>query len=69
LFCAGATSYRALKNAGTGLGQRVAVFGVGGLGRLAVQIARAIGAEVIALDVGEDKLAFAQGRVVLDPSI
>lgn len=60
LFCAGVTSYRALKNAGVGPGQRVAVFGVGGLGHLAVQIAHAMGAEVIALDIGKDKLALAR---------
>ena len=59
LFCAGVTVYRALNNAGTAAGQRVAVFGVGGLGHLAVQIAKAMGAEVIALDVSQDKLALA----------
>ena len=62
LFCAGVTSYRALKNAGVHAGQRVAVVGVGGLGHLAVQIAKAFGAEVIALDVAEDKLAKARER-------
>ena len=56
LFCAGVTSYRALYNAGLRAGQRVAVVGVGGLGHLALQIALAAGAEVIALDVAEDKL-------------
>lgn len=60
LFCAGVTSYRALKNAGVRPGQRVAVVGLGGLGHLALQIARAFGAEVIALDVAEDKLAAAR---------
>jgi propanol-preferring alcohol dehydrogenase len=60
LFCAGVTSYRALRNAGVHAGQRVAVVGIGGLGHLAVQIARAFGAEVIALDVAEDKLAQAR---------
>jgi alcohol dehydrogenase, propanol-preferring len=60
LFCAGVTVYRALKNAQVAAGQRVAVFGVGGLGHLAVQVARAFGAEVIALDVSEDKLALAR---------
>ncbi len=59
LFCAGVTSYRALKNAGVGPGQRVAVFGVGGLGHLAVQIARALGAEIIGMDVSEEKLQLA----------
>jgi propanol-preferring alcohol dehydrogenase len=60
LFCAGVTSYRALKKAKVAAGQRVAVFGIGGLGHLALQLARAMGAEVFALDVSEDKLAFAR---------
>lgn len=59
LFCAGVTVHRALKNAGTAPGQRVAVIGIGGLGHLAVQIARAMGAEVIGLDVSWEKLALA----------
>ncbi len=60
LFCAGVTVYRALKNAQVVAGQRVAVFGIGGLGHLAVQVARAFAAEVIALDVSDDKLALAR---------
>lgn len=60
LFCAGVTSYRAIHQAGVGPGQRVAIVGIGGLGHLAVQIARALGAEVIALDVADDKLAAAK---------
>ena len=60
LFCAGVTSYRALYNAGLCAGQRVAVVGVGGLGHLAVQIAVAAGAEVIAIDLADDKLAAAR---------
>ena len=60
LFCAGVTVYRALKNAQAAAGQRIAIFGIGGLGHLAVQIARAMGAEVVALDVAEDKLALAR---------
>jgi alcohol dehydrogenase, propanol-preferring len=59
LFCAGVTVYRALKKAGVASGQRVAVFGVGGLGHLAVQIAKAMGAEVIGLDVSKEKLTLA----------
>src|SRR5262249_45079163 len=52
LFCAGVTVYRALKKAQIVPGQRVAIFGVGGLGHLAVQIAVPFGAEVwpVALD-------------------
>jgi len=60
LFCAGVTVYRALRNAGVGPGQRVAVFGVGGLGHVAVQIAKAFGAEVHGFDVSADKLALAR---------
>jgi propanol-preferring alcohol dehydrogenase len=60
LFCAGLTVYRALKRAGVSAGQKVAIFGVGGLGHLAVQIARAWGAEVIALDLDPAKLALAK---------
>ncbi|SPE26223.1 Alcohol dehydrogenase [Burkholderiales bacterium] len=60
LLCAGVTSYRALRKANVVAGQRVAVFGIGGLGHLAVQLARAMGAEVLALDLSEDKLALAR---------
>ncbi len=60
LFCAGVTTYRALRNAHAGPGQRIAVFGVGGLGHVAIQLARAMGGEVIALDVADDKLALAR---------
>jgi propanol-preferring alcohol dehydrogenase len=60
LFCAGVTVYRAIKRAGVKPGSRVAVFGVGGLGHLAIQIVRAFGAEVMAVDVSEDKLEFAR---------
>lgn len=60
LFCAGVTVYRALKNAGVAPGQKVAVFGVGGLGHLAVQVAHAFGAQVVALDISADKLELAR---------
>ena len=60
LFCAGLTVYHACKRAEIRAGQRVAVFGVGGLGHLAVQLAVHAGAEVIAIDVSEAKLEFAR---------
>lgn len=60
LFCAGVTVYRALTQARVLPGQRVAVFGVGGLGHLAVQIACGLSAEVTAIDVSEEKLATAK---------
>jgi propanol-preferring alcohol dehydrogenase len=60
LFCAGVTVYRALKKPGISPGQRLAVFGVGGLGHLAVQIGRGLGAEVTAIDISDEKLALAK---------
>jgi propanol-preferring alcohol dehydrogenase len=60
LFCAGVTVYRAIRKAELRPGQRVAVFGIGGLGHLAVQIAKSLGAEVTAVDIAEDKLELAR---------
>jgi propanol-preferring alcohol dehydrogenase len=60
LFCAGVTVYRALKQAKVMPGQRLAVFGVGGLGHLAVQIGRGLGADVTAIDISDEKLALAK---------
>jgi propanol-preferring alcohol dehydrogenase len=60
LFCAGLTVYRALKSTSMIAGQRLAVFGVGGLGHLAVQFGRAFGAEVTAIDISEEKLELAR---------
>ncbi|HEV3038273.1 MAG TPA: zinc-dependent alcohol dehydrogenase [Candidatus Angelobacter sp.] len=59
LFCAGITVYRAVKHAGIQPGQRLAVFGIGGLGHLAVQIAKSFGAQVMAVDIADDKLQLA----------
>jgi alcohol dehydrogenase, propanol-preferring len=60
LFCAGVTVYRALKRSGILPGQLLAVFGIGGLGHLAVQFGQALGAEVVAIDISEEKLALAR---------
>ncbi len=60
LFCAGVTVFRALKKAKISPGQRLAVFGVGGLGHVAVQIGQVLGAEVTAIDISDEKLAFAK---------
>ncbi len=59
LFCAGVTVYRALQHASIKPGQRLAVFGVGGLGHLAIQIAKEMGAIITAVDVSDEKLAHA----------
>ncbi|MFE4972219.1 zinc-dependent alcohol dehydrogenase [Kitasatospora sp. NPDC056651] len=60
LSCAGVTTYKALKVSGTRPGTRVLVSGIGGLGHLALQYARISGAETIAVDVTDDKLALAR---------
>jgi propanol-preferring alcohol dehydrogenase len=60
LFCAGVTVHRALKQARMSSGQRLAVFGIGGLGHIAVQLARELGTEIIAVDVSERKLELAR---------
>lgn len=60
LFCAGVTVHRALKHAKISPGQRLAIFGVGGLGHLAIQLGRALGAEITAIDISESKLEMAR---------
>ena len=60
LLCAGLTVYKALKASGVRAGERLAVFGVGGLGHLAVQIAKVMGIKVCAVDITEDKLQLAR---------
>jgi propanol-preferring alcohol dehydrogenase len=60
LFCAGLTAYRALKQAAISPGQRLAVFGIGGLGHFGVQIGREYGAEITAIDVADEKLGLAK---------
>jgi propanol-preferring alcohol dehydrogenase len=60
LFCAGVTVYRAITQAKPQRGQRLAVFGIGGLGHLAIQIAAHLGLEVSAVDVDDEKLALAK---------
>lgn len=59
LTCAGVTTYKAVKVAGAGLGTKIGVFGVGGLGHLAVQYARLAGGFVTAVDIEADKLELA----------
>jgi len=60
LLCAGLTVHSAMKKSDVKAGQKVAIFGVGGLGHLAIQLAKAKGAEVIAVDVADDKLELAR---------
>ncbi len=60
LFCAGVTVFRALTQAGISPGQRLAIFGLGGLGHLAVQIGREFGADITAIDISDEKLTRAK---------
>src|SRR5215469_17419981 len=58
LMCAGVTVFNALRNSGARPGDVVAVHGIGGLGHLAVQYARKLGFETVAVARGADKADF-----------
>ena len=60
LTCAGLTTYKAVKVSGARPSQLVAIFGVGGLGHLALQYALIAGAQVVAVDLFDEKLAMAK---------
>ncbi len=60
LTCAGVTTYKAVKVSGLRPTERAAIFGVGGLGHLALQYARIFGGDVVGVDVTEDKLQLAK---------
>ena len=60
LTCAGVTTYKAVKVAGTKPSDLVAVFGVGGLGHLAIQYAAIAGGRVVAVDLVDEKLELAR---------
>jgi len=56
LTCAGVTTYKAVKVSGARSSDLVAVFGVGGLGHMAIQYAKVAGATVAAIDLIDEKL-------------
>jgi D-arabinose 1-dehydrogenase-like Zn-dependent alcohol dehydrogenase len=60
MFCAGFTVMSGFRDAEPRPGERVAVIGIGGLGHIALQIAKALGHEVIAVTGTEDKIAAAK---------
>ncbi len=60
VLCAGVTVYKGLKETEVRPGEWVAVSGVGGLGHMAVQYAKAMGMHVVAADIFDDKLALAK---------
>jgi propanol-preferring alcohol dehydrogenase len=59
LTCAGVTTYKAVKVAGTRPSDVVAIFGIGGLGHMAQQYAQIAGGRTVAVDVVDEKLALA----------
>jgi alcohol dehydrogenase, propanol-preferring len=60
LTCAGVTTYKAVKVSGARSSDLVAIFGVGGLGHLALQYALIAGAQVVAVDLFDEKLKMAR---------
>ncbi len=60
LTCAGVTTYKAVKMSGVGPSDLCAVFGIGGLGHLAMQYAQIAGARVAAVDIHQTKLTVAK---------
>ena len=59
VLCAGVTVYKGLKMTEARPGQWVVISGIGGLGHIAVQYAKAMGLRVAAVDIAADKLALA----------
>lgn len=60
ILCAGVTTYKGIKEADVKAGEWLAVSGIGGLGHIGIQYAKAMGLHVAALDVADDKLALAR---------
>ncbi|KSW25156.1 MULTISPECIES: alcohol dehydrogenase AdhP [unclassified Pseudomonas] len=60
ILCAGVTVYKGLKETKARPGQWVAISGIGGLGHVAVQYAKAMGLHVVAVDVDDAKLELAR---------
>lgn len=60
ILCAGVTTYKGLKETEVKPGEWVVISGIGGLGHLGVQYAVAMGMNVIAVDIADDKLELAK---------
>ena len=56
ILCAGVTTYSPMKHWGVKAGDRVGIIGFGGLGDMAVKLARAMGAEVVVFTTKQEKL-------------
>ena len=60
ILCAGVTTYKGLKQTQARPGEWVVISGVGGLGHVAVQYAKAMGLHVAAVDIGPEKMQLAR---------
>jgi propanol-preferring alcohol dehydrogenase len=60
ILCAGVTTYKGLKQTQARPGEWVVISGVGGLGHVAVQYAKAMGLHVAAIDIGPEKMQLAR---------
>ena len=60
ILCAGVTTYKGLKQTNARPGDWVVISGVGGLGHVAIQYAKAMGLHVAAVDLGPEKMALAR---------
>ena len=60
VLCAGVTVYKGLKQTEVKPGDWIAISGIGGLGHMAVQYAKAMGMQVVAVDIADDKLDLAR---------
>jgi propanol-preferring alcohol dehydrogenase len=60
ILCAGVTTYKGIKETEARPGEWLAVSGIGGLGHLGIQYAKAMGLRVVAVDVSDEKLALAR---------
>jgi len=72
ILCAGVTTYKGIRETEVKAGEWIAISGIGGLGHLAVQYAKAMGLHVAAVDVDETKLALARqmgADIVIDARI
>jgi alcohol dehydrogenase, propanol-preferring len=60
ILCAGVTTYKGLKETEARPGEWVVIFGVGGLGHIAIQYAKAMGLKIVGVDIAPDKLELAR---------
>ena len=66
LFCAGITAYKAVKAAEPKSHKKIGIFGIGGVGHMAIQFAKIEGSEVIAISRSENHLIVAKRLGVID---